>query len=560
MKIVRRDKWEGRERRGSSVPPIGGVGGGFADKLTTASIEHGQFKASQQSYTISQTQTEILFGEMKLTKESRVKRFKVGIQLKENMLPSFNGQSVKIEYEIVIYVKKRSLVDDKDTVVLRIPVVIVQNPANFINRKSEICRVSEIISASRQLDISSQVYSDTEKEPTNQADKQGQSKVVYKLPQEDLQGNSIKLDEKLKKSAYLQEVVEKMTRKVQETEKDFIFNKIREITNVYEPTIFVLKLKNAEVANVKIFRTRYQFGDRVLGTIEFRCNGGIGGYRSDADSSRDSAGSGSISRNESLRNNMDEAGAVYQVSIYLESYEQVGEKFGNMNPEKAKDMSKTITSEYHTFCRGYKKLGFCLSTATVGALRSRAHDGAPRGVHYSFESDLLTIKYQLRIQIIVQDTEQPVTPMLYSPVENFGFNNNYINNINNTPAINNPRNGNDGSTKTPSGNNDSRFDGDKSNEQGNVQMYSYGDTRNNENIIGNFNQHNNNIKLRYDFKSALKGMFLNCEIPLTVLPSLGYLCCQNDSQHQTKPSTAEAGAGVGTETMQTPKNQLHLTC
>ncbi|KAJ1842813.1 hypothetical protein LPJ57_009916 [Coemansia sp. RSA 486] len=96
---------------------------------------------------------------------------------------------------------------------------------------------------------------------------------------------------------------------------------------------------------------------------------------------------------------------VYQISIWLESIESVGSQFANYEQAQTEELTRKVFAEHHGFCRGNSTIGFSLATSPSAAS--------------SFESQLVSNVWQLRIELIISVQKGTGTDMVLSAATPF---------------------------------------------------------------------------------------------------------------------------------------------
>ncbi|KAJ2844565.1 Golgi membrane exchange factor (Ric1p-Rgp1p) subunit [Coemansia erecta] len=129
---------------------------------------------------------------------------------------------------------------------------------------------------------------------------------------------------------------------------------IQNICRRRAPVSFSLSQEGCTLASVWLPKRTFQLGDMVAGRVDIHHAGLI---------------------------------RVYQISIWLESIELVGNQFANYEPAQTEELTRKVFAEHHGFCRGNSTVGFSLATSPSAAS--------------SFESQLVSNVWQLRIELII---------------------------------------------------------------------------------------------------------------------------------------------------------------
>ncbi|PVU95904.1 hypothetical protein BB559_002561 [Furculomyces boomerangus] len=426
------------------------IGGGFADKLGAAA-EQGQKSIieSKQKLTLFETQTKIIFSELRLSPgESRT--YLISMELLDNISPSFNHQTMSVEYEIVVFIKRQIM--DNHSYILRIPFVVVSYQQNIKNineipnliiQKPPEITCNQIMKETKLTNELTPINSETHLKTEKSLDELDIDIDGYTIkiesakndPEENEQEIILKeinmLSKNLLEDEYISKLIEKYKKdstsdisstsqsntngtellsKQVKSPRSIFFKSIKEANNQNSPSSFSLLSNGEKVASIWLPKTTYQLGDIITGKIEFR----------------------SFLDGIAVNHNVPS----YQLSIWLESFEEVDQLYSKISVDKLKKITTCVHAEYHTFCRGYQQIGFMLHTSGLvpskidNAKAGRKNFGltniTPKrqkaadilmGGHLSpqLRNKLSSFSWHLRVEIVVFDTKYanltPKTPL-----------------------------------------------------------------------------------------------------------------------------------------------------
>ncbi|OMJ25604.1 hypothetical protein AYI69_g4229 [Smittium culicis] len=381
------------------------IGGGFSDKLGAISENTGEIsKESNQKLTFYETPAEIIFSELNL-ELGQSRSFMISTLLDKSLPSSLKGKVVAIEYELVIFIKRNIL--DNHSYIIRIPFFInskdytvnnfddIQNKPFLFNSPNKIT-CCELFDSPFNLDLISysnscltlpfSINSPSISQSTELIDSSEKKMNIRNI----LKNNSIKGIESLSfklsknplivkalnqhnsneyKSCIINSDTSNPTHKFESSCKNIdnyenslnekisdlrVCDKSSDASSIYykerdenvkeqfiknikisshtkNPSTFSLINCDEKIASVFLPKTTFQISDVILGKVEF---------------------SGSKSKNAPC----------YQLSMWLESYEQIEPSYSNSDLNTVKNQTITKHSSFNKICHGYESVGFSLPT------------------------------------------------------------------------------------------------------------------------------------------------------------------------------------------------------
>ncbi|KAJ2784438.1 Golgi membrane exchange factor (Ric1p-Rgp1p) subunit [Coemansia javaensis] len=370
---------------GARSPP---VGGGLSGRGAPTSPRPGPGARTQRAIPLLAAAPAILFSELALA-PGEAQTFSVRMQLPRTLPPSFRGRVASISYDLVVVAKRDML--DADAHVVHIPFRVMGHvDASSGSGGSSDCPGDALSFArpaqmppghvqliTRELSPPSTPRSASPPLPAEaDAEPPGAPEAADALPGADGTASTELLYERLSGSDFLRRLLrssEEAPAASPEPEPDLepdlgpelgpdraagsvedeVRRSVMRICRRQAPVAFALSQAGRAVASAWLPRRAYQLGDLVVGKIQLRA----------------------------------EAAPVYQVSVWLESVEQVRGRFAAYSAERTEELTRRIHAEHHEFCRGASMLGFSLASQPTAAA--------------SFASDIVSNIWQLRIELIV---------------------------------------------------------------------------------------------------------------------------------------------------------------
>ncbi|OMJ08611.1 hypothetical protein AYI70_g11436 [Smittium culicis] len=380
------------------------IGGGFSDKLGAISENTGEIsKESNQKLTFYETPAEIIFSELNL-ELGQSRCFMISTLLDKSLPSSIKGKVVAIEYELVIFIKRKIL--DNHSYIIRIPFFInskdltvnnpdVQNQPFLFNspnkitcyelfdspfsldliscsnpfltlpfsiNNSSVSYGTELIDSSeKEMNIRSILKTNSIKGIESLSLKLSKNPLIAKALNQhnfseykscrvnsDISNPTHKIEPSCKNSDdFENSLSEKVSglrvydkssdvssnyyNQLDENVKDEFIQNIKISSRTKNPSTFSLINCGEKIASVFLPKTTFQISDVILGKIEFL---------------------GSKNKNAPC----------YQLSIWLESYEQIESSYSNSDLNTVKNQTLTKHSSFNKICHGYESVGFSLPT------------------------------------------------------------------------------------------------------------------------------------------------------------------------------------------------------
>ncbi|OLY83412.1 hypothetical protein AYI68_g2448 [Smittium mucronatum] len=388
------------------------LGGGFSEKMKVISENGSKYsRESNQKLSFYQTPTEIIFSELNL-EFGQSKSFILSTFLEKSIPSSFRGKTLKIEYELVIFIKKKIL--DNHSFIIHIPFFVNSRSINvdnnnwnnnsslFFNDSPEIvCR--ELILTSKNSAFPELINPFDNPSPIGKA-----------TPSRNHLQNDLDIRTILKKNKPDQ--ISQLTSKVLKYSSVVnALNKVRGVTKkildspnckpsnnpeTNPNTVLFNKDCNTDANNRLIDPNFESFKslDMEEVTNHMRKDSRIG-FLNDVSLNSDNYNPSSFSLNSNGvkiasvflpkfsyqlgdliegRVDFSDAGlqtaSCYQISIWFESYEKINEEYSSSTPNRVKELTTTKYSHVHKIVHGLKTVGFSLPT--VLNLKSEPTDGS----------------------------------------------------------------------------------------------------------------------------------------------------------------------------------------
>ncbi|KAJ2595872.1 Golgi membrane exchange factor (Ric1p-Rgp1p) subunit [Coemansia sp. RSA 1722] len=376
-------------------PPIGGGLGGW---VPGGSSGHASSR-TQKSLPLLISSPTVLFSELSLAPGDS-QTFSLTMRLPESLPPSFRGRSACITYDLVI-VAKRSMLESS-SYVARIPFRVLahvgaagtprrfgfERPIRMSPNSSQLTfQESNLVSTPRNASPSLVVDSDELSQTS--ADSIDACCTDANRP---LSDSLDKAYDQLAESSFLQSLLQSTETNIlnpasnprtsttdlndaasqsSELGADVSKANIQKVCRKRAPVSFSLSQADCTLASVWLPKRNFQLGDMLTGRVDILA--------------------GSI--------------RVYQISIWLESIESVGSQFANYEQAQTEELTRKVFAEHHGFCRGNSTIGFSLATSPSAAS--------------SFESQLVSNVWQLRIELIISVQKGTGTDMVLSAATPF---------------------------------------------------------------------------------------------------------------------------------------------
>ncbi|KAJ2473747.1 Golgi membrane exchange factor (Ric1p-Rgp1p) subunit [Coemansia sp. RSA 2322] len=382
------------------VSPVGGGLGGWAPAHSSGSAS----ARSQRSLPLLISSPTVLFSELvMLPGESQT--FSLKIQLPRALPPSFRGRSSCITYDLVI-ITKRSILDPSSHVVripfrvlacvdhkgslefftLRAPIHVPPSHSQLTFQESTSVATPRNTSPSLATDASIIPQGDMDGTDLSRTDSEGAGTPAgstrKQLADSDFLCSLLSgIDANMAADTHSVPSIEfgaqggyaasggKSER--DEANGGHSMRNIQAVCHKRAPVSFSLSQGGSPVASVWLPKRAYQLGDLITGKIDLHA--------------------GPIS--------------VYQVSILLESVETVEEQFSSFGLTRTHELTRRVYAEHHEFCREARTLGFSLASLPTAAA--------------SFASSVISIEWQLRIELIIGLPESLSSDMRLSAVSSF---------------------------------------------------------------------------------------------------------------------------------------------
>ncbi|KAJ2885904.1 Golgi membrane exchange factor (Ric1p-Rgp1p) subunit [Coemansia aciculifera] len=380
--------------RAAALSPVGGGLGGWSP---VAHAANGTNIRAQRSLPLLISSPTVLFSELAMA-PGESQTFSLKIQLPKSLPPSFRGRAACISYDLVI-IAKRSMLDPSSHVV-RIPFRVLARVGH--NGSSETFAFGSPVhmppSHSRlTFQESTSVTTPRNTSPSLVTDS-------GELSQANLASAANKpvesACEQLAKSDFLRSLLHSvdadMAADVQsvpsidfgaqgghsvseakqwhdggQAEEGLSMRNIQAVCRKRAPVSFSLSQDGCTVASIWLPKRTYQLGDLVSGKIDLHAS--------------------PIN--------------VYQVSIWLESVETVGDQFSNFSQGRTHELTRKVYAEHHEFCRDARTLGFSLASLPAAAA--------------SFASSIVSNEWLLRIELIIGQPGLSTSDMQLSAVSSF---------------------------------------------------------------------------------------------------------------------------------------------
>ncbi|PVV04143.1 hypothetical protein BB560_001360 [Smittium megazygosporum] len=425
------------ESSATSNTPSRGIGGGFSGKLSTT-VDRNLLGNSDSiaALSIFETQTEIIFSELSLS-ENETKSFLIKSKLDKSLPPSFDGTTITIQYELVVFIKRQML--DTYSYILRVPFYIIS--PNFVedenSKKSsltsfdnkgvtsyDLSRVPKVKDSyinpiNIALDLTShhlylndcqskldfvqkfiqyngettnKTINDFNNDFQNALAKSQQIKNIFKSCKPLIPPSGQQLEVSLESEKM--QTTGTSSFNMKENPKLQLIQKVISSTRRPSRNSYSLNVDGTTVAVVNMHKENYQLGDFVTGEV-------VLGVPLDG-------------RNTTVH--------CYKLSIWLESYEDIDPQYLKTSPEHIQEISCLVHSELHTVCRGYSVVGFSLSSvANEKGISTRENisqhlpeiivkkDAFKKGMslikgkrsHSGFFNRFISLRWRLRIQVQV---------------------------------------------------------------------------------------------------------------------------------------------------------------
>ncbi|KAJ2490877.1 Golgi membrane exchange factor (Ric1p-Rgp1p) subunit [Coemansia sp. RSA 2050] len=362
--------------RSASISPVGGGLGGWAPAANAAS---GTNTRPQRLLPLLISSPTVLFSELAMA-PGESQTFSLKIQLPKSLPPSFRGRAACISYDLVV-IAKRSMLNQSSHVV-RIPFRVLarvgyngspetfafDTPVHMLPSHSRLT-FQESTSVATPRNTSPSLANDagelyqaglasaTSKAAVSACEQLAKSDFLRSLL------NSVDAD----MAADVQSVPSidfsaqsgrstaeaKQCRDADKAEEGVSMRNIQAVCRKRAPVSFSLSQDGCTVASVWLPKRTYQLGDLVSGKIDLHAS--------------------PIN--------------VYQVSIWLESVETVGDQFASFSQGRTHELTRKVYAEHHEFCRDARTLGFSLASLPAAAA--------------SFASSIVSNEWMLRIELII---------------------------------------------------------------------------------------------------------------------------------------------------------------
>ncbi|KAJ2463433.1 Golgi membrane exchange factor (Ric1p-Rgp1p) subunit [Coemansia sp. RSA 2337] len=380
--------------RSATLPPVGGGLGGWSPVTHAA---NGSSIRAQRSLPLLISSPTVLFSELAMA-PGESQTFSLKIQLPKSLPPSFRGRAACISYDLVIIAKQSML--EPSSHVVRIPFRVLARVGHN--------GCPETFSFGSPVLMPPSHSRLTFQESTSVATPRNTSPSLVtdsgELSQENLSSAANKTVEsaceQLAKSDFLRSLLHSvdvdMAADVQsvpsidfgahgghstpeakqrhdddKAEEGLSMRNIQAVCRKRAPVSFSLSQDGCTVASIWLPKRTYQLGDLVSGKIDLHA----------------------CPIN------------VYQVSIWLESVETVGDQFSSFSQSRTHELTRKIYAEHHEFCRDARTLGFSLASPPAAAA--------------SFASSILSNEWLLRIELIIGQPGLSTSDMQLSAVSSF---------------------------------------------------------------------------------------------------------------------------------------------
>ncbi|KAJ2801416.1 Golgi membrane exchange factor (Ric1p-Rgp1p) subunit, partial [Coemansia furcata] len=380
--------------RSASISPVGGGLGGWAPAAHTGS---GTNIRTQRSLPLLISSPTVLFSELVMA-PGETQTFSLKIQLPKSLPPSFRGRTACISYDLVV-IAKRSMLDPSSHVV-RIPfrvlarvghsgsseVFAFDSPVHMMPSHSRLT-FQESTSVATPRNTSPSLATDTgdlsQVNLANAVSKTAESGCGQLAKSDFLQSLLHSVDVDMAADVQSVPSIEFGARSGQsvsearqwhgdgQVEEGSSMRNIQAVCRKRAPVSFSLSQDGCTVASVWLPKRTYQLGDLVSGKIDLHGS--------------------SIN--------------VYQVSIWLESVETVGDQFSNFTQSRTHELTRKVYAEHHEFCRDARTLGFSLASLPTAAA--------------SFASSIVSNEWLLRIELIIGQPGLTSSDMQLSAVSSF---------------------------------------------------------------------------------------------------------------------------------------------
>ncbi|ORX67096.1 Rgp1-domain-containing protein [Linderina pennispora] len=365
MDLLLQNSGTATDANGAASPTL--MGGGMGSSTPTT-------PSAGKAIPLLISSPTVLFSELALgTGESQT--FSLKIQLPTTLPPSFRGRSARVSYELVV-VAKRSMLESSAYVV-RIPFrVQAFVDANGKLREYGLARPvrlapdqSRVAFQESQPGATPRNHSPSLVTDTAEPSACAASEAV--VPTSDALSSDA-LCAQLAQSAFLKAMLQHVELDAASRSSDGTVpaidisgppassdsgelskQHIRDECRRRAPVAFSLSQGGRAVASVWLPKRSYQLGDMVSGRIEVHVA------------------------------NVH----VYQVSIWLESVEHIGERFSLHSDQRTEELTRRVHGEHHEFCRSTQTTGFALTTLPAAQA--------------SFQSAIVSNAWQLRIELII---------------------------------------------------------------------------------------------------------------------------------------------------------------